>query len=48
MPYVWFVVVCSIWGSSFILMKRAMLCLPPLGIGAWRDFGGAVVLALRR
>ena len=46
MPYVWFVVVCSIWGSSFILMKRAMLCLSPLGIGAWRDFGGAVMLAL--
>lgn len=46
MPYVWFVVVCSIWGSSFILMKRAMLCLSPVSIGAWRDFGGAVVLAL--
>jgi len=46
MPYVWFVVVCSIWGSSFILMKRAMLCLSPVAIGAWRDFGGALVLAL--
>ena len=46
MPYVWFVVVCFIWGSSFILMKRAMLCLSPVSIGAWRDFGGALVLAL--
>ena len=45
MPYFWFVVVCSIWGSSFILMKRAALCLSPVSIGAWRDFGGAVVLA---
>lgn len=46
MPYVWFVVVCSIWGSSFILMKLANLCLSPISIGAWRDFGGAMVLLL--
>lgn len=46
MPYVWFVLVCSIWGSSFILMKRAMLCLSPVEIGAWRDFGGAATLAV--
>ena len=46
MPYVWFAVVCAIWGSSFILMKRAMLCLSPVSIGAWRDFGGAAVLVL--
>ena len=46
MPYVSFVVVCCIWGSSFVLMKRAMLGLSPIGIGAWRDFGGALVLAL--
>jgi drug/metabolite transporter (DMT)-like permease len=46
MPYVWFLVVCSIWGSSFILMKRAMLCLPPMGIGAGRSLGGAVVLGI--
>lgn len=45
MPYVWFLVVCSIWGSSFILMKRAMLCLSPVAIGAIRDAGGALVLA---
>jgi len=25
-------------------MKRGMLCLSPVGIGAWRDFGGALVL----
>jgi len=46
MPYVWFVVVCAIWGSSFILMKRAIVCLTPVSIGAIRDFGGAAVLAL--
>jgi drug/metabolite transporter (DMT)-like permease len=46
MPYVSFVVVCCIWGSSFVLMKRAMLGLSPIEVGAWRDFGGAVVLAL--
>lgn len=46
MPYVWFAVVCSIWGSSFALMKRASLCLSPVSIGAWRDFGGAAVLLL--
>lgn len=27
-------------------MKRAMLCISPVGIGAWRDFGGALVLTL--
>ena len=46
MPYVWFAIVCLIWGSSFILMKRGMLCISPVGIGAWRDFGGAAVLLL--
>lgn len=46
MPYVWFAVVCCIWGSSFILMKLARLCLSPIAVGACRDFGGALVLAL--
>lgn len=46
MPYVLFAVICIIWGSSFFLMKRAVLCLSPVEIGAWRDFSGAAVLAL--
>ena len=46
MPYFWFSLICLIWGSSFILMKRAMACLSPLGVGAGRAIGGALVLAL--
>ncbi|WP_010582195.1 DMT family transporter [Schlesneria paludicola] len=46
MPYFWFVVICLIWGSSFVLMKRATLCLSPIGVGAGRAIGGTLVLAL--
>ncbi len=46
MPYFWFSVICLIWGSSFILMKRAMECLSPISVGAGRAIGGALVLAL--
>lgn len=46
MPYFWFSVICLIWGSSFILMKRAMECLSPIGVGAGRAIGGTLVLAL--
>lgn len=46
MPYVWFILICLIWGSSFILMKRAMECLSPFSIGAGRAIGGAMVLAM--
>ncbi|NKF15396.1 EamA family transporter, partial [Rhizobium phaseoli] len=35
-----------IWGSSFILMKRALGCLSPIGVGAGRAIGGMLVLAL--
>ncbi|HVC96378.1 MAG TPA: DMT family transporter [Pirellulales bacterium] len=45
MPYVIFLLICSIWGSSFILMKKASMAFTPLGVGAGRVFGGAVVLA---
>ena len=44
MPHVWFLVVCSIWGSSFILMKRAADCLSPAAISAGRVGFGALVL----
>ena len=44
MPYFWFVVICLIWGSSFVLMKRATLCLSPIGVGAGRAIGGTLVL----
>jgi drug/metabolite transporter (DMT)-like permease len=38
-------VICSIWGSSFILVKKASLAFSPLGVGAGRVVGGAVALA---
>ncbi len=46
MPYVWFSLVCVIWGSSFMLMKLSSPCLTPIEIGAGRAIGGAVVLSL--
>ena len=46
MPYFWFGLICLIWGSSFILMKRAMECLSPIGVGAGRAIGGTIVLAI--
>lgn len=47
MPYVFFLVICFIWGSSFILMKKATLWLSPISVGCWRVFaGGLVLLAL--
>jgi drug/metabolite transporter (DMT)-like permease len=46
MRYIWFSLICLIWGSSFILMKRAMACLSPIGVGAGRAIGGSLVLAL--
>lgn len=46
MPYVLFSIICLIWGSSFILMKRAMAYLSPVGVGAGRAIGGTLVLAI--
>jgi drug/metabolite transporter (DMT)-like permease len=46
MPYVWFLTICAIWGSSFILMKRAAICLSPVAVGAGRVLLGAAVMAL--
>jgi len=46
MPYVWFLTICVVWGSSFILMKRAAVCLSPIAIGAGRVLLGAAVMAV--
>ena len=46
MPYVLFLIVCTVWGASFILMKKAGLALGPVSIGAWRVASGAAVLAI--
>jgi drug/metabolite transporter (DMT)-like permease len=44
MPYLLFSLLCMIWGSSFILMKKASLAFSPLEVGAGRVLGGAAVL----
>ena len=46
MPYFSFLVICLVWGTSFIMTHRAALAFGPLAIGAGRLLGGAVVLAL--
>lgn len=46
MPYILFLLICAIWGSSFLLMKKAALVFGPISIGAWRVIGGAAVLLL--
>lgn len=46
MPYVMTILISLIWGTSFILMKYAMLSFGPFGVGGWRVLGAAVVLML--
>jgi drug/metabolite transporter (DMT)-like permease len=46
MPYLIFLLICAIWGASFILMKKAALAFGPIGIGGLRVLGGAVVMAM--
>ena len=46
MAYVWFAFICLMWGSSFILMKKAALAFSPVEIAAWRVIGGAVMLGI--
>jgi len=45
MPYLFFLFICFVWGSSFILMDRAAHALGPLAIGSGRLLIGSVVLA---
>jgi drug/metabolite transporter (DMT)-like permease len=44
MPYVWFLMICCIWSSSFILMKKAAVCFTPAEIGFGRVLGGGLAL----
>lgn len=44
MPYVLFLLICVIWGGSFLMMKKAALVFSPISVGAWRVVGGAAVL----
>jgi drug/metabolite transporter (DMT)-like permease len=46
MPYLWFALICTVWGGSFILMKKAVLVFSPVAVGMGRALGGAAVLAL--
>ncbi|MBI3862931.1 MAG: DMT family transporter [Planctomycetia bacterium] len=46
MPYVWFVFIGLVWGSSFLLMKRGTVWFSPVEVAAWRVIGGALLLAL--
>ncbi len=46
MAYALFVLICVIWGGSFLLMKKAALVFSPISVGAWRVAGGAAVLAI--
>ena len=41
-----FIVVCCIWGTSFLLMKRSLLSFEFISVGAGRVIFGALVLGL--
>lgn len=45
MPYLFFAAICLVWGTSFILMKKASLAFGPYDIAVWRVAGGAAILA---
>lgn len=46
MSHLTFILTCCIWGTSFILMKRAMLSFDFISVGAGRVIFGAAVLAV--
>lgn len=46
MHYVLFLLICVIWGGSFLMMKKAALVFSPISVGAWRVAGGAAVLLI--
>ncbi len=46
MHYLLFLLICGVWGSSFILMKKAAPAMGPLTIGWGRVIGGGLILLL--
>ncbi len=46
MHHLMFATVCVLWGSNFILMKKATESLGPISVGAWRVTLGAIVVAM--
>ncbi|MCM8528535.1 MAG: DMT family transporter [Lentisphaeraceae bacterium] len=48
MYYLMFAYISFVWGSSFILMKFANACYPPLSLATYRLFGAAAILFVCR
>jgi drug/metabolite transporter (DMT)-like permease len=46
MRHLIFISVCLLWGSNFILMKKAELVFGPISIGAWRVTLGSMILVI--
>ena len=46
MHYLYFILICFLWGSSFVLMKKAEVVFDPILIADGRLIGGAVTLGL--
>ena len=46
MHYVYFSLICLIWGSSFFMMKKAAIAFSPVTVGWGRLLGGALFLAI--
>lgn len=46
MHHVLFAIICLLWGSNFLLMKKATHSLGAVSVGAWRVTLGALVVAV--
>jgi len=46
MPHLSFAIICLLWGSNFILMKKALASLGYISVGAWRVTLGAATVAI--
>lgn len=46
MAHLSFAIICVIWGSSFILMKRAVVGMSPTSVAWWRLVTGGLALGL--
>ncbi len=46
MHHLLFAIICLLWGSNFILMKKATASFGPVSVGAWRVTLGAMVVAM--
>lgn len=46
MHHLMFTIICLLWGSNFILMKKALTCFGPITVGGGRVALGAAVVAV--